>query len=67
MGDLRIYMDIGSDDYLRTNVIILHEAMVAMGREHTWLLNDGAHEQAYWEAHLADYLAWYATGWEGRN
>ncbi len=64
LGDLRIYMDTGRDDYLRTNSIILHEEMEAMGREHTWVLNDGVHEQAYWEAHLAEYLAWYAAGWE---
>lgn len=64
LGDLRIYMDAGRDDYLRANLVILHEEMDAMGREHTWVVNDGAHEQAYWEAHLADYLAWYAAGWK---
>ncbi|MEZ4516738.1 MAG: hypothetical protein R3C44_07830 [Chloroflexota bacterium] len=28
-----------------------------------WQLNEGQHEDAYWSAHLPDYLAWYSDGW----
>lgn len=63
LGDLRIYLDIGRDDYLRTNTIRLHEQMEAAGVAHTWVFQDGRHEEAYWSAHVADYLRWYAAPW----
>jgi enterochelin esterase-like enzyme len=63
LGALRIYLDIGANDYLLPNVLRLHEGMVAAGRPHMWLLNEGGHEEAYWSAHLAEYLAWYAAPW----
>jgi enterochelin esterase-like enzyme len=63
LGDLRVYLDIGQDDYLRTNVQRLHEEMEAAGLAHTWLLNPGRHEDAYWAEQLAAYLLWYAEGW----
>lgn len=63
LGSLRIYFDIGADDWLINNVRRLHEEMEAAGIAHTWVLNEGRHEDAYWSAHVADYLAWYAAAW----
>lgn len=63
LGDLRVYLDIGASDYLRSNTIKLHEELLAAGVAHTWHLNEGRHEDAYWEAHVADYLAWYSEPW----
>jgi enterochelin esterase-like enzyme len=63
LGDLRIYFDIGADDYLIANIRRLHEDMVAAGVPHTWVLNEGRHEDGYWSEHAADYLRWYAAAW----
>lgn len=63
LGNLRVYLDIGADDYLRENTIRLHRDMEAAGVAHTWHLNEGRHEDAYWAAHLGDYLRWYAQPW----
>lgn len=63
LGDLRIYLDIGADDYLRTNTITLHEEMEAAGVSHEWRLNEGQHVDAYWAAHAPEYLTWYAAPW----
>ena len=63
LGDLRIYLDIGDNDYLRTNTIRLHEEMAAAGVAHEWHLNEGEHNDAYWSAHAPDYLRWYAAPW----
>jgi enterochelin esterase-like enzyme len=63
LGDLRIYLDIGADDWVRENTLQLHADMEAAGVPHTWVLNEGQHEEAYWEAHTADYLAWYSEPW----
>ena len=63
LGDLRVYLDIGAGDYLIANMRRLHEEMAAAGVAHTWVLNEGKHEDAYWAGHVADYLAWYAAPW----
>jgi enterochelin esterase-like enzyme len=63
LGDLRIYFDIGAEDYLIPNIRQLHQAMTAAAIDHTWVLNSGQHNNAYWSAHVADYLAWYTIPW----
>jgi enterochelin esterase-like enzyme len=63
LGDLRIYMDIGADDWYIANIRRLHEDMEAAGIPHEWVLNEGIHEDAYWADHVGDYLRWYASGW----
>ncbi|MCL4265999.1 MAG: hypothetical protein KJ069_22500 [Anaerolineae bacterium] len=63
LGDLRIYLDIGDRDYLRPNTEQLHDDMTAQGIPHTWVLNEGAHEDSYWPQYLTDYLLWYAEPW----
>jgi enterochelin esterase-like enzyme len=63
LGDLRIYLDIGENDYLIPNIQRLHEDMVAEGRPHIWVLNEGFHEDAYWATHGKEYLEWYTEPW----
>ncbi len=65
LGDLRIYLDIGANDYVINNIRQLHEEMetAVPPIPHTWVLNDGRHEEAYWQAHLPEYLAWYTEPW----
>ena len=59
----RIYIDIGAKDYWYTyawNVkVFFDENEIA----HEWHENEGKHENAYWETHLAEYLRWYGAGW----
>lgn len=64
LGDLRIYLDIGDNDWVRANTLQLHEDMVAAGVPHEWVLNEGIHEEAYWSAHVDEYLAWYTEPWQ---
>lgn len=63
LGDLRIYLDIGQDDYLLPNTLRLHEDMAAAGIPHEWHLNEGTHENSYWISRVAEYLDWYAQPW----
>lgn len=63
LGRLRVYFDIGAQDPYLTQIRKLHEDMEAAGRPHTWQLNEGGHEEAYWMGHTADYLTWYSAGW----
>jgi enterochelin esterase-like enzyme len=63
LGDLRIYFDIGEDDWLIPNIQTLHEEMTQAGIPHVWQLNEGAHADAYWAKHAPDYFQWYAEPW----
>jgi enterochelin esterase-like enzyme len=61
--DLRVYLDIGASDWVINNIRRLHEDMLAAGKLHTWVLNEGKHENAYWSKYLSDYLHWYSEPW----
>lgn len=63
LADLRVYLDIGIDDWVINNIRRLHEEMLAAGKNHTWALNQGKHEDAYWSNNLKDYLIWYTLPW----
>jgi enterochelin esterase-like enzyme len=59
----RLYMDIGEKDYLRRSNTWLEELLTARGIPHEYYSFPGYHEDAYWSAHVEDYLRWYAAGW----
>ena len=65
LGDLRIYLDIGAEDYVINNIRQLHLDMetAVPPIPHTWVLNPGRHEEAYWQTHIPDYLSWYSEAW----
>lgn len=63
LGNLRIYMDIGAGDWFIANIQRLHQDMEIAGIPHTWVLNEGIHEDPYWADHVSDYLRWYSSGW----
>jgi len=59
----RIYMDSGRHDWYIRPINQLEGLLVQYGIPHEWYLFNGSHEEAYWSAHVADYLAWYAIPW----
>ncbi len=62
LGDLRIWIDIGERDPYLIEARPLHDALTAAGVLHEWHVNPGLHDEAYWTAHLDDYVSWYAAG-----
>ena len=67
LAELRVYLDIGADDWVINNIRRLHEDMLTAGKAHTWVLNQGNHEDAYWSDNLRDYLNWYAEPWSSER
>ncbi len=59
----RIYIDIGSGDGLLSSAVGFETLLNARSIPHEWHLNTGQHEEAYWSAHMEEYLLWYALGW----
>ncbi|HEX9092154.1 MAG TPA: alpha/beta hydrolase-fold protein, partial [Anaerolineales bacterium] len=62
----RIYIDIGDDD--RPEMVKgsnwLEDLLVKFDVPHEWHMFVGEHEEAYWQAHVEDYLRWYTLDWE---
>jgi S-formylglutathione hydrolase FrmB len=66
---LTVWIDIGRDDTQWGEAIVkFHQRMDALGVPHEF--NDawrGIHDDAYWSAHLPDYLTWYASKLAGEK
>lgn len=60
----RIYLDRGEDDFLYEGIDYFVEILVENDIPHEFHIFPGRHEEAYWKAHVADYLEWYAAGWQ---
>lgn len=60
----RIYIDRGEDDFLFEGIDYFVEVLEVNDIPHEFHLNPGQHDRAYWQAHVAEYLQWYAAGWE---
>ena len=59
----RIYVDIGDDDHLLEKAVWFEGLLTELNIPHEWHLNTGRHDSVYWESHLGEYIAWYASGW----
>lgn len=59
----RIYLDIGRGDPEVGPVSSFEADLTQANIAHEWHLNLGYHEEAYWSAHLEQYLRWYAQPW----
>ena len=62
----RIYMDIGNRDRpdIMQGAIWLEDLLTQFNVAHEWHKFGGEHEETYWQAHMDDYLRWYAQDWQ---
>ena len=60
----RIWVDRGEDDYLYADIDFFVSVLVDNGIPHEFHIWSGAHNGDYWQAHVRDYLTWYAQGWK---
>jgi enterochelin esterase-like enzyme len=61
----RIYLDIGDKDRpaILESALWFENLLTEKGIPHEWHLYTGYHEEAYWAAHVEEYLRWYAAEW----
>jgi enterochelin esterase-like enzyme len=55
-----LYLDIGNIDPAIKNASELNELLNSLGIAHEWHLNQGRHDEEYWESQLNAYLNWYS-------
>lgn len=60
----RLYMDRGQNDYAQLNIDLMDEHLTANDIPHDYQLFEvGQHQDAYWAAHVDDYLSFYTANW----
>ena len=61
----RIYMDVGDDDSpeIMDGAVWLESLLTNLDIPHEWHMFSGEHVEAYWHAHIQDYLRWYSMDW----
>ena len=59
----RVYMDVGDNDPELEMAQRVEAQYNEFGLAHEWHLYSGAHTEEYWEAHVEEYIRWYAEGW----
>lgn len=61
----RIFLDIGEKDrpQILASARWFENLLTEQDIPHEWYLYPGYHEEAYWQAHLDQYIRWYARDW----
>jgi poly-gamma-glutamate synthesis protein (capsule biosynthesis protein) len=64
IDSLRLWLDRGADDFARDGLDLMHDRLRQRDIPHDYLIfEEGQHNNAYWSAHLADYLRFYTADW----
>lgn len=61
---LKIRIDIGNEDFYVEEEAVFANQLQTLKIPHTFILNEGKHDEEYWKTHLRDYLIWYAEALE---
>ena len=61
---VRMYLDNGASDIVGGGLELFSSRLSSRGVPHTYIINPvGGHDDAYWESHLAEYMAFYGRDW----
>jgi enterochelin esterase-like enzyme len=63
LSRMRIWLDRGEKDFLRVGQDQLSRLLTGAGIDHIYRVYPGGHNDAYWNAHLGEYLDWHVAGW----
>ena len=59
----RLYIDIGNADISLEYAKYFEAEITRLNFAHEWHIFEGGHNEAYWNAHMMDYLKWYTQPW----
>jgi enterochelin esterase-like enzyme len=61
LENLKIWLDVGSDDWWLPNIEAVHAALSSQGLHVEWHEFAGDHDAEYWINHVPDYLRFYSA------
>lgn len=59
----RLWLDVGDADSELTSILLFEEMLARNNYIHEYHFYAGDHSEAYWRAHVEEYLRWYAQAW----
>ncbi len=61
----RFYLDVADNDRpdIYDSAVWFEAMLTEFNISHEWHIFIGYHEEAYWQAHVEQYLRWYTWGW----
>ena len=59
-----IYIDTGRFDPEVKSTYRFESVLSEKGIPHEWHLNEGRHDEKYWQAQMESYLRWYGNAWQ---
>jgi enterochelin esterase-like enzyme len=59
----RIWIDAGDQDRELSSILAFENILSAYQVSHLWHMYTGDHSEAYWSAHVSEYLQWYTADW----
>jgi enterochelin esterase-like enzyme len=63
----RLFIDAGKNDRWLQFTLDFVDLIDQANLPHEWHLYPGFHEDVYWQAHLEQYIRWYAAPWSGEG
>ncbi len=63
----RIWIDAGDRDKGLGDILQFESLLSLYQVPHEWHMYTGDHSEAYWGAHVMEYLRWYVEGWTEAN
>ncbi len=60
LPEIRIRIDSGEDDPYLKGARTFSAQLTTLNYPHTFVVNPGGHDEAYWKANLESYLIWYS-------
>jgi enterochelin esterase-like enzyme len=61
----QLYLDMGNVDISLEYAKYFEAEITRLNFVHEWHIFEGGHNEAYWSAHIMDYLKWYTQPWMG--
>lgn len=58
-----IHMDAGKNDYFISETRKFDALLTSLGVSHTYIENDGNHDEIYWKTHMDEYIIWDSSLW----
>jgi len=63
----RLWLDAGDHDGDLGSIRHFEEILTANNVPHEWHIYSGDHTERYWQAHVVEYLGWYAEAFRAAS
>ena len=59
----RLWLDVGDNDRELESILVFENILTKTFYQHEFHFYAGDHSEAYWSAHVEEYVRWYVSVW----